>query len=110
MRKTIGAFSLGLLVGGLACVVVLKHTDRIVQGAMVVREDQDSATLLFNHDATEQTIMVKVPVQRFPTTGGKGCGVAVTVYEWPEFDGLTDELMQINAFELEKKSISLTWR
>ena len=102
-RKVIGAFVLGLVAGGLCCVVTLKHTERLAQEAMVLRQDQGSVTILFNHDSTDQTLVVKVPVSRFPTSGGKYCGVAVTGHLWPEFDGQTDELMQTNAWDLERK-------
>ena len=102
-RKIFGAFILGLAVGGLACVIVLKHTERVVQESMVLRQDEKSVTILFNHDSTDQTLCVRIPVSRFPTTGGKYCGVAVTGHLWPEFDGQTDELMQTNSFDLERK-------
>lgn len=110
MRNVASGFVLGVLVGGFLFVCVLQHTDRLMQGAMIVREDNDSVTLRFNHDATDQVLSVRVPVQKFPTSHGHYSGVAVTGHMWEESDSVTEDLMMSNAFDVEKAKLRDKYR
>ncbi len=105
MKKTLAGFVLGLLVGAFACVAVLQHTKLVVQDAWIARQDQDSATIRFNHDATDQVVSVRVPIPDFPITRGHQSGVPITVMIWHEADSVTETLMQTNAFEVERMKL-----
>jgi hypothetical protein len=105
-RKLFTAFLSGVCVSGLAFGYVLQHTDRLVQGAWVAREDQTSSTIRFYHDATDNVICVKVPIPDFPTTKGRHSGVATTTVKiWEEADGFTENLMMTDAYEVQKMEL-----
>lgn len=106
------SFVLGLLIGVIICVCVLQHTVRLVQGAWIVREDQTSITIRFNHDATDQVMSAKIPVPDFPSSKGHQSASRTTIDIWHESDSVTEELMQTNAYAVERRAMldSVGWR
>lgn len=111
-RKLFAAFMSGACLSGLAFGFALQHTERLVQGAWLVREDQGSATIRFNHDATDQVVCVRVPIPDFPTSKGHQSAARTTVDIWSESDSVTEELMLTDAYGLEKRAIQdiLGWQ
>lgn len=112
-RKLFAAFVAGACVSGFVFAYVLQHTQRIVQDAWMVRQTDKSATIRFYHDATDNVICLMVPIPEFPTTHGRHSGAVMsTVGIWEEGDGYTEELMQTDAYRLEKREIAdyLAWK
>lgn len=94
------SFCLGLTVSAGVCAVILHRTEVYIQQAKVKEEGQRFSVIQFYHDATDQVIMVKVPVEVFPNKVGGAYIRKVTVDVWSADDAEATRLMSDTALNM----------
>lgn len=89
------AFSCGVLLTTFAAMMIFQNTVLYIKQAKVVAEDENTITIRFYHDATDQVLNVRLPIEKFPVPAFHNKSVLhhATVGIWNDDDLRASQMM-----------------